>query len=189
MKKQLTIFLTIFISVTAIGYFILTMKKDKTEYLEPEKTTISQEFEKREEKDTLEITADVKSVKEEKRQIVEDEISVTSQNTLTANLKDVTGGTSAGQGSIIRDGENILHMVLANLPDPKGSNKYEGWLVNQSPTLSFISTGVLQKNNNGEYALVFTDQKPYEDYNFVVITEETVIDETPEVHIIEGQAK
>ena len=60
--------------------------------------------------------------------------------------------------------------------------------VKKEPELTFFSTGVLVRSTENMYGLTFTQDKLSEGYNFVVITEETVIDETPEVHILEGTA-
>jgi hypothetical protein len=109
--------------------------------------------------------------------------------TLTADLIDVSGGNSSGKGYISRAKDLLEHRVVANLPDPKGSNFYEGWLVQQKPTLKFFSTGDMVKEANGQYTLSYESVDLYEGYNFVVITLETVKDETPETHIIEGLAE
>jgi len=109
-------------------------------------------------------------------------------NMLVAELVDVTGGDSTGSGTILRNNK-LLHQIKANLPDPTGSNVYEGWLVKKQPKLMFISTGVLQKSEKGMYTLIFESDNLYEDYDFVVVTEETVVDKTPEIHIIEGIAR
>jgi hypothetical protein len=111
------------------------------------------------------------------------------ETTLTADLIDVSGGNSSGKGYINRAKGLLMHRVVANLPDPRGSNFYEGWLVQQEPTLKFFSTGVMTKEANGLYLLIYESVNLYEGYNFVVITLETVKDETPETHIIEGLAE
>lgn len=107
-------------------------------------------------------------------------------NTLVAVLEDVSGGNSSGTGYVLREGA-LTHTVEANLPDPEGTMFYEGWLVQQSP-LAFISTGDMVRETDGEYSLTHENSNLYEDYDFVVITLETIKDNTPEKHIIEGIA-
>jgi hypothetical protein len=110
-------------------------------------------------------------------------------NTLVASLDDVAGGDSSGTGYILRKDGILYHYVLAELPKPQGDNKYEGWLVKREPSLMFFSTGVMEMTEDGSYELSFTSDDESVGYDFVVITEETVVDETPEKHIIEGSAK
>lgn len=110
---------------------------------------------------------------------------------LTANLVDVTGGTSEGVGYIQRsNGDNkLVHTITATLPDLKDGYQYEGWLVKKLPKLEFFSTGILNKDVDGKYKLLYFGEEKKDNFNFVVITKETTIDETPETHIIEGLAK
>ena len=109
------------------------------------------------------------------------------EDTLVAQLEDVTGGTGSGTGYVLRFGGILSHSVVANLADPQGNTFYEGWLVQQNP-LSFFSTGEMTKNENGEWVLEYESEDTMPNHNFVVITLETVRDNTPETHIIEGLA-
>ena len=109
--------------------------------------------------------------------------------TLVANLVDISGGNSTGTGYFTRKDGKLTHSVVANLPDPVGNNFYEGWLVQQKPTLKFISTGNMVLGADGSYILEYVTDQEYEGYNSVVITLETVKDITPEEHILEGIAK
>ena len=106
-------------------------------------------------------------------------------NTISGPLTDVTGGDSTGTAYTLRKDGQLLHFVEAELPEPAEGSVYEGWLVNQTP-LAFFSTGVMNKNKTGTYTLLFTSNETHPKFNHVVITEETVVDETPEKHIIEG---
>jgi len=85
---------------------------------------------------------------------------------------------------LIKDG-TLEHAITARLPDPKGENVYEGWLVQVSP-LGFFSTGVMEKQSDGTWILEYTGDETPVDYSRVVITEETVVDEAPEGHVLEG---
>ena len=113
---------------------------------------------------------------------------MTDPDSLTAVLADVSGGNSSGTGYVLRKDGKLTHMVVADLPDPEEGTVYEGWLVNKTPTLKFFSTGVLEQGDDGKYSVSYMSDNLYEGYNFVVITLETVVDETPEDHIIEGTA-
>lgn len=112
---------------------------------------------------------------------------VNNPDTLVADLVDVSGGTASGKGYVNRQDGVLYHYVEANLPEPAEGSVYEGWLVQQRP-LKFFSTGVLEQQDDA-YTLTYTSDTEYEGYNFVVITEETVVDETPEAHVIEGLAE
>ena len=126
--------------------------------------------------------------------VVEEYLAQIIDNPLTKNtiLKDVTGKTSTGTAYILRVDNSLTHYIQATLPDPKEGNQYEGWLVKKTPTLEFFSTGTMIKDDNGKYILrygVDDFDNMTKGYNFVVVTEETVIDETPEIHILEGTIK
>lgn len=114
------------------------------------------------------------------------EKATSSESALTAELTDVTEGTSAGTAYVVREEGNLYHYVSASLPEPAEGSVYEGWLVQQTPELMFFSTGVMELNADGTYSLTYMSEEAYEGYDHVVITEETVVDETPEVHVLEG---
>ena len=127
----------------------------------------------------------------EEAPVIEEYLEQIINNPLTKNttLKDVTGKASTGTAYILRVDNSLTHYIQATLPDPKEGNQYEGWLVKKTPTLTFFSTGVLIKEANGNYILrygVDDFDNTTKGLNFVVVTEETVIDETPETHILEG---
>ena len=101
-----------------------------------------------------------------------------------APLTAVDGSNSSGAGyRLFKDGK-LYHAVMASMPDPREGNVYEGWLVQSSP-LQFFSTGVMQKKED-VWILEYTSDNEYPSYTKVVITEETVVDAKPEIHIIEG---
>lgn len=101
-------------------------------------------------------------------------------------LKDVTDGESRGEAYILRSDAGLTHTVVAMLPTPPKGEVYEGWLVNKSVAGSFFSTGVMSVNQDGMYELVYEAGNSYESHNTVVITQETVVDATPEKHVLEG---
>lgn len=110
-------------------------------------------------------------------------------DTLIASLIDVSGGDSFGTAYVLRKDGKLIHKVIASLPAPEGNNFYEGWLIQQEPTQKIFSTGVMTTNEDGRYVLEYQTGSTYEGYNFVVITLETVKDDTPEEHILEGTAE
>jgi hypothetical protein len=131
----------------------------------------------------------------ESMQNEEQEMAIDNQISETEMIKSLADNTNAlitGMAYILRlnDVEQLLqHSVTATLPELTNGNMYEGWLVKQKPELMFISTGVLEKNAEGMFTVEFASTDLYEGYDFVVITEETIIDEKPEKHIIEGLVK
>lgn len=102
-----------------------------------------------------------------------------------AKLVSVDGSESEGVGyRLYRDG-TLFHAVEARMPDPGVGVSYEGWLVQKIP-LRFFSTGVMKKNEEGVWVLEYVVDKGYPRYLEVVITKETIVDEKPEEHVIEG---
>lgn len=79
------------------------------------------------------------------------------------------------------EGGTFTHAVLADLADLE-SGFYEGWLVMGD---EFISTGKMRIAKGG-YLLEFSSSTDYSDYEEVVITLETVFDNLPETHVLEG---
>jgi hypothetical protein len=106
-------------------------------------------------------------------------------NSQIADLEAVDGSNSFGTGfRFVKDG-TLLHSVTATMPDPAEGNSYEGWLVQTEP-LKFFSTGIMNKMEDGTWGLEYTADQEYPTYQLVVVTEETIVDDTPETHIIEG---
>jgi hypothetical protein len=107
--------------------------------------------------------------------------------TKTTLLNAVDGSDSSGTAYILRQDGRLMHRVEALMPDPAPGSSYEGWLVEHpSSPIKFFSTGVMTKEADGTWVLHFEANEEYSTYNRVVITEETVIDATPETHIVQG---
>jgi len=100
-----------------------------------------------------------------------------------AQLKDVSGGSGSGMATRSFEGGKFKHMVLADLPDPAAGTFYQGWLVKDG---DLFSTGKMRIAKGG-WILEFESSVDYSDYNQVVVTQESVDDETPETHILEGE--
>lgn len=105
-----------------------------------------------------------------------------------AELSPVEPYSGSGVAVIIFDGTQFVHEVSATLPDPAEGKFYEGWLVRQQPQTVFISTGRLEKLEDG-YNLQFQSDQDLSQYTSAVITEETEaqgLDGVPETHVLEG---
>ncbi|MDP6704244.1 MAG: anti-sigma factor [archaeon] len=107
------------------------------------------------------------------------------QGSESAKLEAVDESESSGTAWRLSANGFFQHLVVASMPDPAEGSVYEGWLVQPSP-LMFFSTGVMEKNEDGEWVLEYQEFAEYPTYARVVITEETIVDEIPEIHIIEG---
>ncbi len=174
------IIISIVIAITIFGglYLFLNINSSKTDLKKQE--LINQK------NIPLETTKENPVVEEYLEQIINNPL------TKSTPLKDVTGNTSTGTAYILRANNSLTHYIEATLPNLKEGHQYEGWLVKKTPSLKFFSTGTLLKNDKGDYILRYgidDFDNATEDYNFVVVTEETIIDETPEVHILEGTLK
>ena len=102
-----------------------------------------------------------------------------------ADLEAVDESNSSGTAyRLFKDGV-LWHALVATMPDVESGNSYEAWLVQTEP-LEFFSTGIMKKNQEGKWILEYRADNEYPTYLKTVITEETIIDATPEVHILEG---
>lgn len=111
-----------------------------------------------------------------------------NEATLTGDLVAVGDFQGSGTAYVLREEGALYHYVIADLPDPAEGSVYEGWLVSKTPTLEFFSTGIMQKVGNS-YVIDMHEHQEFAGYNDVVITLETVVDDTPETHVLEGVAK
>jgi len=115
----------------------------------------------------------------------------------SGNLKDVTegkdirgintGGLSSGVANAnFKDSEYMLFVEFADLPDPIGTDFYEGWVVRKNPNFDVISTGKVEKIN-GIYTNTYSSGQDLTDHNFYVLTiEPDDGDPRPADHIVEG---
>ncbi|PCI19191.1 hypothetical protein COB64_04080 [Candidatus Wolfebacteria bacterium] len=97
-----------------------------------------------------------------------------------------TGGNSSGFAQVGYDGSKYsLRATFENLPDPQGTDFYEGWVVRKNP-FDVISTGVVEKID-GTYINTYMSEKDLTDHNFYVLTiEPDDGDPAPAEHIAEG---
>ena len=105
----------------------------------------------------------------------------------TANLVDVTGGEASGSAmASYGDGLYSLMATFSDLPEPEGTDFYEGWVVRQSP-LSVLSTGAVEKEELGFFMNAFTSSDNLLDHDFYVLTiEPDDGDPAPAGHVLEG---
>ena len=108
-----------------------------------------------------------------------------NENAQQASLRAVDGSNSSGIAYRLWADGVLSHTVVVSMPDPEIGNVYEGWLVQPSP-LRFFSTGVMEKNEKGEWTLEYMAKEEFPTFLRVMITKETIVDATPELHIIEG---
>ena len=108
-----------------------------------------------------------------------------NESTVKIDLNSVDESSSYGSAFILLEDDNLSHYVIADLPVPDDGSVYEGWIVN-SATTSFFSTGVMVLDANGQFELFYSQELLEEGYDKVVITLETIVDETPEAHVLEG---
>ncbi|MBT4121887.1 hypothetical protein HOE31_02975 [bacterium] len=170
MKKVIIIFILL-ITVVAI-YLLMNNDSDQNELVN----------DKRE--NGMVVSNVVDAMPEEFKANFEDDI-LTDSDTEVASLVAVDSSESSGTAyRLVKDGK-LYHRVVADLPDLMDNNKYEGWLVQKSP-LKFFSTGVMEKIEDGKWFLEYQANNEYPTYLTIVITLETIVDTTPEKHIIEG---
>lgn len=104
-------------------------------------------------------------------------------------LEDVSGGSASGTSQAnFSEGKYDLLAEFKNLPDPEGTDFYEGWVVRKDP-FAFISTGKAREEN-GTYSNIFSSDQDYTEYDFYVLTiEPDDGDPAPAGHILEGTMK
>ncbi|MBT7309426.1 MAG: hypothetical protein HN846_01760 [Candidatus Pacebacteria bacterium] len=103
------------------------------------------------------------------------------------DLKDVSGGKSTGVAkSNFEDGSYSLVATFENLPEPTGTDFYEGWIVRQGDNFNVISTGAAAVIN-GQYRNEYGLDQDLTDHSFYVLTlEPDDGDPAPADHILEG---
>lgn len=115
----------------------------------------------------------------------------------SGELSDVTEGKTmggintggAGLGIAQANYEGGVYNLLAtfdNLPDPQGTDFYEGWIVRRADPFSVISTGRVEKVD-GAYINIYSSGEDLTDHDFYVLTiEPDDNDPAPADHIMEG---
>ena len=158
-------------------------------YLIPKKTEVAP--------DTIETQMREAIILEDKKVMdtAEDMPSMTYSH--TGILADVTGGSSIrgvdteGKSSGIAKAvtENNVYSLFVSfddLPDPSGTDFYEGWVVRRGLNFSVISTGKTKKVD-GKYVNMYQSETDLIDHDFYVLTlEPDDGNPAPAEHILEG---
>ena len=105
----------------------------------------------------------------------------------TGSLEDVSGGSSSGVAQAsFKDGKYMMLATFTDLPDPTGTDFYEGWVVRKGENMDVISSGKAEKVN-GVYTNSFMSNLDLTDHTFYVLTlEPDDGDPAPAAHILEG---
>lgn len=105
--------------------------------------------------------------------------------------KTIRGISTDGESSGIakanfKDSAYSLLVTFENLPDPQGTDFYEGWVVRKGSQFSVISTGEVEKIDE-VYTDTYLSGKDLTDHDFYVLTlEPDDGNPAPASHILEG---
>lgn len=105
----------------------------------------------------------------------------------STELEAVNGYSGTATATREFDGTEFSHTVTATTDPPAEGKFYEGWIVGGPD--GFISTGKLEQDEQQDWTLVFLSQENKQEYERIVITEETEadgLDNKPETHVFEG---
>jgi hypothetical protein len=116
-----------------------------------------------------------------------DLIDVTkSQEVQGINTNEKSNGVAK---ATYKDNQYNLIATFENLPDPNGTDFYEGWIVRKGIRFNVISTGRAKKIE-GKYVNEFQTDQNLIDHDFYVLTiEPDDGDPAPAGHILEGKLK
>jgi hypothetical protein len=104
----------------------------------------------------------------------------------TGVLKDVSGGTATGEANAnFLDDSYVLYATFEGLPEPEGTDFYEGWVVRPDP-FNFISTGVVEKVDDMYVNLYSSEDDLTDHFSYVLTIEPDDGDPAPADHILEG---
>jgi len=123
-----------------------------------------------------------------------DDVMMKDMMTMTyeysGQLQDVTGGNASGVAKAnFTDGTYSLLATFENLPDPEGTDFYEGWIVRRGDAFDVISTGKVEKTDD-VYTNMYSSGDDLTDHDFYVLTiEPNDGDPAPAGHIVEGVMK
>lgn len=105
-----------------------------------------------------------------------------------AELEDVADvGATAIATREYQDGR-YTHTALVDIADPEMGTFYQGWIVKGeegSDDYSIVSTGKL-KLAKGGWMVEFESSIDYSDHDKILITQEKILDNTPEDKLLEG---
>ena len=105
-----------------------------------------------------------------------------------ASLTDVGGGGASGLATRKYEDGTFTHTLLAALPDLQPGKFYQGWLIRGTEgdeNYEIISTGQMRQAKGG-YLLEFSSADDLRDHARVLVSLESVNDQTPETRVLEG---
>ncbi|MBT3816909.1 MAG: hypothetical protein HOE80_03425 [Candidatus Magasanikbacteria bacterium] len=176
MKKTFTTTLLIALCFITIG----CTKTDVKNNTEQEETDTIEIIDEVEDMDVKETEINIEKVVYDWEGDLED---VTKGKTI---LGVNTEGTSSGFAQAVFNNTYTLQAVFEGLPDPEGTDFYEGWIVRREGSFNVISTGKASKID-GVYKNVYESEKDLSDHTFYVLTiEPDDGDPAPAEHILEG---
>ena len=106
------------------------------------------------------------------------------EDVLGINTRGLAEGVAVASYAV---GTYSLDVVFDNLPDPLGTDFYEGWVVRRGEEPSVISTGRLVREGD-TYKNDFLSSRNFMDHTFYILTlEPDDGDPAPAYHIAEGE--
>jgi len=110
---------------------------------------------------------------------------------IQGSLADVANTGGSGEAFLRYDAAtntSYIYAEIMNVPDPEGTDFYEGWIVKKGDARSPITTERLEREAPGMYTNVFEYQGDLSDgWNFYVLTlEPDDGNPAPAKHIVEG---
>jgi hypothetical protein len=97
-----------------------------------------------------------------------------------------TGGTASGVARAVFADDYSLYVTFDGLPDPEGTDFYEGWIVRKGLAFDVISTGKVEMID-GQYVNLYMSGDDLTDHTFYVLTiEPDDGDPAPAGHVVEG---
>jgi len=108
--------------------------------------------------------------------------------TIEQNVNSLdTQGEASGEAQMLFNENYHLNVDFRDLPDLTDEFFYEGWAVRKGDNLSVISTGELEKEDEGVYTNVYMNSEDLSDHLFYVLTiEPDDGDPAPAEHVLEG---
>lgn len=81
----------------------------------------------------------------------------------------------------------VIEIIAAKMPIPAENTFYAAWMYKKDePQEKPVLIGVLEKNTQGTYHVIFSSYTDFSSYNDIMITSERVNDDTPETQILRG---
>lgn len=173
-QKRLLIFASLLIVVLGGVYFLYSAESDRPQIKEEVLREISDsEEQKITDFETNEVITEDKELI---RRIMTDE------NTVKVIIEDEFGNRWNGTFYILIAEQKTYALVKATLPDPFGETTYQAWLVKEEEKKKpeYFSLGEMKQESEEFYATLFESNEKIGEYTYVLITEETTVDDRPE---------